>query len=137
MAQAQWVAIKSSYCNVYGIFHHIKYIWIAETNHQLALCLVHLVQEFPELFNLDTILVSTWKLFKYSSIKTSIQKVQEAINLESLKILKVCKTRWLTHRESCISIMSRYEALIVVLDHIYNKASDPETKGLRDLLLTP
>ena len=57
--------------------------------------------------------------------------------MEPLKILKVCKTRWLTHRESCSRIMSRYEALIAVLDHIYNKTSDPETKGVRDLLLTP
>ena len=59
------------------------------------------------------------------------------MNLKPLQILKAYTTRWLTHGESCIRIISRYEALIAVLDQIYTKTGDPETKGVRDLLLTP
>ena len=78
------------------------------------------------------------KLFKYSVIKNSIfLEAQEAMNLKPLKILKACTTRWLTHRESCIHFISRYEAVIAVLDEIYTKTHDPETKGIRDLLVTP
>ena len=97
-------------------------------NHQLALCLVHLVKQFPELSNLDKLLI-TWKLFKYSPIKNStFLEAEEAMNLKPLKILKACTTRWLTHGESCICIMFRYEALIAALDQIYSKTHDPETK---------
>ena len=59
------------------------------------------------------------------------------MNWKPLQILKAYTTRWLTHGESCIRIISRYEALIAVLDQIYTKTGDPETKGVRDLLLTP
>ena len=59
------------------------------------------------------------------------------MDLKPLKILKTCTTRWLTHAESCICIISRYEALIAALDEINTKTCDPETKGVSDLLLTP
>ena len=53
------------------------------------------------------------------------------MNLKPLKILKACTTRWQTHRESCICIISTYEALAAVLDEIYTKTCDPETKGVK------
>ena len=112
-------------------------IYLNCRNHQLALCLVHLVKQFSELLNLDKLLISTWKLFKYSSIKNSIFfEAQEAMKLKPLNNLKAYTTSWLTHGESCICIISRYEALIAALDEIYTKTHDPETKGVTDLLFT-
>ena len=106
MTWVQWVAIKLGYNNVYSIFHHIQYNWIAETID--LLCLVHLVKQFPELFNLCKPLISTWKLFTYSSTKNStFLKAQEAMNLKPLKILQAYTKRWLTHGESRICIISR------------------------------
>ena len=51
--------------------------------------------------------------------------------------MKASTTRWLTHGESCICIIFRYEALIAALNQIYTKTRDPETKEFRDPLLTP
>ena len=75
-------------------------------NHRLALCLVHLIPCYRKLLELDGVLFSLWKMFKYSSIKQAIFKqAQEASNLEPLKVLKACTARWLTHGESCIRII--------------------------------
>ena len=41
-------------------------------NHRLALCLVHLIPKYQKLSELDGLLISLWKTFKYSSIKQSI-----------------------------------------------------------------
>ena len=122
-----------------GLPHFLPYsIYLNCRNHRLALCLFHLIKQFTELFNLDKLLISTWKLFKYSSIKNSIfLEAQEAMNLKPLKILKSCTTGWLTHGESCILIIFRYEAIIAALDEINTKTRDLETKGVKDLLHTP
>ena len=75
-------------------------------NHRLALCLVHLIPCYRKLLELDGVLFSLWKMFKYSSIKQAIFKqAQEASNLEPLKVLKACTARWLKHGESCIRII--------------------------------
>ena len=72
-------------------------------NHRLALCLVHLIPKYQKLTELDGLLISLWKTFKYSSIKQSIfEKAQMQQHLKPFKITKACVTRWLTHGESCI-----------------------------------
>ena len=75
------------------LWHFSPYsIYLNCRNHRSALCLVHLVKQFPELLNLDKLLIATWKIC--SSIKNSIfLEAQEAINLKPLKILKACTTR--------------------------------------------
>ena len=40
-------------------------------NHRLALCLVHLIPKYQKLTELDGLLISLWKTFKYSSKKQS------------------------------------------------------------------
>ena len=100
-------------------------------NHRLAVCLVYLVKQFPELFNLDKFLISTWKLSKYSSIKISIfLESQETMNFKSLHN-KVAHT-W--------GIMYLYYIQIWSINSNAKwdlHQRDPETKGVRDLLLTP
>ena len=46
-------------------------------------------------------------------------------DLKLLKITKVCATRWLTHGESCIRVIVRFEP------------GDAEAEGVRDQLLQP
>ena len=41
-------------------------------NHRLALCLVHLMKYYPKLSELDGLLISLWKTFKFSSIKQAV-----------------------------------------------------------------
>ena len=107
-------------------------------NHRLALCLVHLIRRYRKLLELDGVLLSLLKTFKYSSIKQAIfEQAQEALNLKPLKVLKACTTRWLTYGESCIRINSRFHPLIDVLDVIFLERGDAEAKGVRDGLLEP
>ena len=83
-------------------------------------------------------MLSLWKTFKYSSIKLVIfEQAQEASNLKPLKVLKECTITWLTHGESCVRIISRFQPLIDALDVIFFERGDIEAKGVRDQLLEP
>ena len=107
-------------------------------NHRLALCLVHLMSRHKKLLELDGLLISLWKTFKYSTIKQAIfEEAQVTHDLKPVKILKACVTRWLTHGESCIRIISRFEPLVDALDTIFFQRGDAEAKGVRDQLLQP
>ena len=54
-------------CLIKHSLPHAEYI--SCRNHWLVLCSIHLLKEFPSLVSLDTMLLSVWKLFKYSTIK--------------------------------------------------------------------
>ena len=51
-------------------------------------------------------------------------------NLKPLKITKACVTRWLTHGESWIRVIVRFEPLLDALDSIFKEKGDAEAKGL-------
>ena len=100
-------------------------------------CLVHLLKYYPKLSELDGLLISLWKTFKFSSIKQAIfENAQVEHDLKPVKIIKANVTLWLTHGESCARIISRFEPLIDALDVIYFE-KDAEAKGVCDLLLDP
>ena len=85
---------------------------------------------------MDKLLISVWKHFKYSSVKQAVfEEAQKSMKQKPLKILKACTTRWLTHGETCNRIVSRFESLIDALDTLFFEKRDPESKGIRDLLL--
>ena len=70
-----------------------------------------------------------WKIFKYRCIKLAIfEQAQEATNLKPRKVLKACTTRWLTHGESCVRIISMFQPLIDALDVIFFGRGDAEAK---------
>ena len=57
-------------------------------NHRLTLCLVHLIPQFGKLKELDMLLISLWKTFKFSSIKQAVfENAQEQYDMVPLKIL--------------------------------------------------
>ena len=107
-------------------------------NHQLALRFVHLLKEFPSLVSLDAMLLSVWKLFKYSTIKKEVfNDMQHVYALIPLKVIKACTTRWLTHDKACWRIILRFEPLVDLLDAVYNEKRCVDVKGVRDAHLQP
>ena len=84
---------------------HAEYI--NYRNHRLPLCAAHLLKEFPSLISCDTMLLSVWKLFKYSTIKKEVfNDMQRVYELTPLKVIKSCTTQWLMHGEACWRIIS-------------------------------
>ena len=117
-------------CLIKHSSQHAEYINCC--NHWLALCFAHLLKEFPSLISLDTMLLSVWKLFKYSTIKKEIfNDIQCVYELTPLKVIKACTTWWLTHGEALWRIMSQFESLVDLLDAIYNKKDACMWRGQR------
>ena len=117
---------------------HAKYVNCR--NHKLALVFVHLLkdQRFQALKDVDTILLSVWKLVKYSSAKAAVYgEAQVAEGQKKLKLLKAAATRWLSHGEASKPLVSRLPALVNALDSMLNAKNDPEIKEIRDALLAP
>ena len=69
---------------------HTKYINCR--NHKLALVFVHLLSNFKALQNVDSGLLSSWKMMKYSTVKNAVfgeaQKPLGRKNVNSLKPLQ-------------------------------------------------
>ena len=57
--------------------------------------------------------------------------------VQPMKIIKACTTRWLTHGESTSHIISRFEPILDALDTIVYEKGDAEAKAVRDQLLEP
>ena len=78
---------------------HFTYIHCR--NHHLALCFAHLIPQFPDFENFDSLLLYLYLLLKNSSIKQSIfVEVLTAYNLPTLKLIKTAITHWLSHASS-------------------------------------
>lgn len=114
-------------------------LYINCRNHRLALVFVHLFKKHTNLKSIDTLLISLWKMFHYSPQKYSIlRNIQENVyNLESLKMLKVSTTRWLSHGHACARVSSRFIEIVETLDIVFEKTKEPEVKGVREQLLCP
>lgn len=104
----------------------------------MALCFVHLLKDFQILATFNHLLLSLWKLFKYSSVKFAVfANAQIQHGCTPVKILKASATRWLTHGLSSCRIILRFEPLINCLDVLYNENGDNDAKALREMLLDP
>lgn len=77
-------------------------------NHRLALCLVHLIKKYPVLQEIDSLLISLWKLFEFSPQKMAVFKnIQSVYGKEPLTFLRAATTRWLSHLHACSRFVSR------------------------------
>ena len=77
-------------------------------------------------------------MMKYSSVKSAVfGAAQSAEGKKSVKLLKCATTRWLSHGEASVRLISRFEPLVNALDAIINRSRDPEVRGIRDQLLDP
>ena len=117
---------------------HSKYINCR--NHKLALVFVHLLKDarFKCLGDVDALLLSVWKLMKYSNVKAAVfGEAQTAESQKKLKLLKVSTTRWLSHGDSNKRLVSRFTSLKSTLDALTQEKAEPEVKGICDSLLEP
>ena len=57
--------------------------------------------------------------------------------VQLIKEIKACRTRWLTHGEATFRVISRFEPILGALDTIVYEKGDAEVKGVRDKLLEP
>lgn len=126
-----------------GLARHIRHgsphcLYLNCRNHRLALCLVHLLRVYPELQRVDEVMLTLWKFFKNSSVRTAVyENAQEAEGLKKLKILKASVTRWLTHGQTAIRIINRFSQLISALEALYSQRNDTDAKGIKDKILRP
>lgn len=101
-------------------------------NHRLALCLVHLIKKYPVLQEIDSLLISLWKLFEFSPQKMAVFKnIQSVYGKEPLTFLRAATTSSLFHLHACSRFVSRYNCILDTLDAIYDDRKDPEVYGIR------
>ena len=92
-----------------------------------------MIPRCPTLVELDGILLSIWKLFHYRSIKLTIfEQAQAMAEVQSIKIIKPCTTRWLTHGEATSRVILRFEPILDALGTIVNEKVDTDAKGVGD-----
>ncbi|XP_053390185.1 uncharacterized protein LOC128553096 isoform X2 [Mercenaria mercenaria] len=119
-------------------FRHVVpfQLYINCRNHRLALCVSHLVKQYPVLADLDAVMIAIWKLFKFSAQRFAVfMEVQEAYNMTKLTFLRAAATRWLSHGRACSRLLDRFEPIIDAVDSILGKSRSPEVVGLREMLL--
>ncbi|KAJ8303650.1 hypothetical protein KUTeg_018760 [Tegillarca granosa] len=118
-------------------FRHLvpHQIYINCRNHKLALCVKHLLKEFPVLETLDSLLTDIWKLFHFSPQRFHVfMDVQESYNMKKLSFIRAAATRWLSHGRACSRLLDRYTAILDCLDELYDRKKEAEILGLRNML---
>ncbi|CAC5383686.1 unnamed protein product [Mytilus coruscus] len=113
-----------------------KSVYINCRNHKLALCLKHLTKDYPLLLELDKALLSLWKMFEYSPLKSAVfQNIQETYGQKTYAIVKASMTRCLSHLHACNRLIERYDSIIDTLDTLYDDLKEPEILGLRQIIM--
>lgn len=140
LTKVRFLGIDGTYTmsgEVTGLQRRIRHlsphcIYINCRNHRLVLCLKHLMKEYPLLVEVDSILLSVWKLFEYSPQKFSMfNDIQQTYGLKPLTLIRAATTRWLSHLTACTRLSDRFVQVLDVLDDIYNEKKDPEIYGIR------
>ena len=113
-------------------------IYVNCCNHKLAHVFVHLLSHFKVLQDVDSVLLSCWKMMKYSIVKNAVfGEAQEALGKNRRKLLKVAAARWLSLGEASTRLIIQFSCLIDALDAILEKGADQKVKGVHDELLQP
>ena len=106
-------------------------------SHRFALVFKHLMTRYQILNSLDALLLQLWKTFKFSTNnKAALDEIQKA-EINTLKMLKACVTRWLTHGKTTKRVSEIFVEIVDSLDNIFAKTGDPEITGIRETLLKP
>ena len=104
--------------------------------HRLALCFKHVMDEFPWLKTVDSLLLGLWKTFHFSCKNRYILKeIQEAYGMKALSVIKAAVTRWLSHGAACKRCRERYGIILGALDDIIIRNPKAELIGYREELL--
>ena len=103
--------------------------------HQLALCFMHLFEEFPWLQSIDSLLLGLRKTFHFSSKSHFIlHEIEKAYGMKSLNVIKAPATRWLSHGATCKHYRERYGMILGSLDKIITRNPRPELIDLSESL---
>ena len=95
--------------------------------------MVHLIKKYPELQAVDTLLLSIWKIFKYSSVKQTIfEHTQTTEGLKQVKILKAPLVG-----DTSARVIFLFKQPVVALDTLFHERKDQEENGIRKHLLKP
>ena len=104
--------------------------------HRLALCFEHLMDDFPWLKTVDSLLLGLWKTFHFSSKNHyTLKEIQLAYGMKALKVIKASVTRWLSHGAACKRCCKRYNVIVDALDDIISINPQLEVIGYRSQLL--
>ncbi|XP_061193667.1 uncharacterized protein LOC133201890 [Saccostrea echinata] len=108
-------------------------LYINCRNHLLALCLKHLMPTYSSLKDVDSVLLSLWKLFEYSPRRLTMfqEDLQEMYVMKSYALVKAMSTRWLSLEIACGRVIDRYGTIIDILDEIYDEKKQPEIYRIR------
>ena len=99
--------------------------------HVLQLCCISAARCLPSLKKIFAILMSVWKIFKYSPKKFSaLKEMQALINHSQLKMIKPSDTRLLVHDRSVKAIRCSMRPMIDTLEHIHEDTEEPEALGI-------
>ena len=87
--------------------------------HRLALCFKHLMDDFPWLKTVDSLLLGLWKTFHFSSKnRYMLKEIQLAYGMKAFNVIKASVTRWLSHGAACKRCRKRYSVIVNALDAI-------------------
>lgn len=103
----------------------------------LALIVVHLLKKYEILQDVDSLLVSLWKLFHYSPIKQQVLKICKPVfTVWIFWKLKVFVMRWLSGGFACKKVIRYYQQLVETLDILFLNRKEPELKDSREQLIS-
>lgn len=107
-------------------------LYINCRNHRLALCLKHLMKQYPLLVEADSLLLAIWKMFHYSPRKFEVfRNIQALYGENQMTLIRAATTRWLSHGKASIRLIEKYQPVLDTLDALYDERHEPEIFGLR------
>ena len=109
--------------------------------HRLALACTDTVKELSHIRDCERGLVQTWRYFSMSPIKTAKLKEVQASNVESpnvprRKLVKACRTRWLSHGEAVFALKTEFSSVCATLHYFATEKKDCTAIGILQLICT-
>lgn len=105
--------------------------------HSLARCLFYAMGKLPAM--IEKVIKNTYLYIRYSCKRLEhLKQIQCLLNLKMHKILKVCDTRWLSHKEAVQRILEQYIALKEFFQkEVAASPGDETASGILQMLQSP
>ena len=106
--------------------------------HRLALACTDTVKELQHIQDCERGLVQTWKYFSRSPLKTAkLHEIQAAgVDSSKRKLVKACRTRWLSHGEAIKAMKAELSAVYTTLNYFASTKKDCTAVGILHLICT-
>ena len=103
--------------------------------HCLALACTDTVKELQNIQDCECGLAQTWRFFSISHLKAEKLKEMQAAADEShgrprRKLVKACRTRWLSHYEAVIALKTEFSSVYATLHFFVTKNKDCTPFGI-------